>query len=266
MIKKLRTFGTYSLGFSLFQKDFDHAPENSKYTQTVFGPDENETGRDRLYMMFSTDEFGNTSPEVVSVLQAGMLGLFTGGCIGGFIHSRNAYLNFMETNQATAFTSHLEAKKKLQDKVTINFGKGAFKWGWRLGLFSSSYVLITTSIAVYRGKSGIIEYVTAGGLTGATYKSSLGFRGVLVGGILGSVLGGLAGAISLGILRLTGTTMEEVRYWQYQWKTSRDNVKRQAMKEWKEQDEDPFLLKKDKTLPKTITLDTIPDEKENKTS
>lgn len=93
------------------------------------------------------------------------MGFLTGAVYGGFIHSRLAYLNFMDNNQATAFKSHFDAKvkpvstcpelrvhpilsiyrdsssqKKLQDLVTINFAKGAFKWGWRLGLFTSAYV------------------------------------------------------------------------------------------------------------------------------
>lgn len=67
------------------------------------------------------------SPELNSIYQAGFLGFLAGAFYGGFIHSRNAYENFMDKNQATAFKSHLDAKKKLQDQVTVNFAKGAFK-------------------------------------------------------------------------------------------------------------------------------------------
>lgn len=67
------------------------------------------------------------SPELNSIYQAGFLGFLSGALYGGFIHSRNAYEGFMEKNQATAFKSHLDAKKKLQDQVTINFAKGAFR-------------------------------------------------------------------------------------------------------------------------------------------
>jgi complex I assembly factor TIMMDC1 len=45
----------------------------------------------------------------------------------------------MDRNQATAFENHMDAKRKLQDKVTVSFGKNAFKFGWRLALFSVSY-------------------------------------------------------------------------------------------------------------------------------
>lgn len=40
--------------------------------------------------------------------------------------------------------------------------------------------------------------------------------------VAGSVLGGIAGLVSLSILKFSGMTMEEVRYWQYQWKEDRN--------------------------------------------
>ncbi|PSN37424.1 RPII140-upstream protein [Blattella germanica] len=209
------------LPLTLFSEDPDKV-EDSKTSQSIYKSKENETGWDRLYMMYTKDEFGGISPELNSAFQAGYVGLFVGACYGGIINSKVAYVNFMERNEATAFRSHLEAKKKLQDQVTLGFGKGAFRWGWRLGLFSSTYVLITTTIAVYRGHSSIVEYTAAGALTGALFKCNLGLRGIVVGGGLGGVLGGIAGLASLGILKMTGMTMEEVRYWQHEWKTNRE--------------------------------------------
>lgn len=183
---------------------------------------ENETGWERLYLMYSSDEFGNLSPELNAACQAGFTGLFVGACYGGIINSKTAYTNFMERNDATVFKSHMEAKKKLQDQVTVAFGKGAFRWGWRLGLFTGTYVLLTTSISVYRGYSSILEYAAAGCITGALYKFNMGLAGMAVGGGLGGVLGGIAGLVSLSILKLSGMSMEEVRYWQYQWKEDRN--------------------------------------------
>lgn len=46
--------------------------------------------------------------------------------------------------------------------------------------------------------------------------------GALVGGSLGVVAGG----ITVGLLKLTGTTMEEVRYWQYKWRADRHQAYR----------------------------------------
>lgn len=50
----------------------------------------------------------------------------------------------------------------------------------------------------------------------------MGLRGMAVGGLLGGGLGGVAGILSLLIMRASGTSMEEVRYWQYKWRANRD--------------------------------------------
>lgn len=89
---------------------------------------------------------------------------------------------------------------------------------------------IVTTISVYRGKSSIYEYLAAGTVTGTLYKVNLGLRGMAVGGLLGGGLGGVAGILSLLILRVSGTSMEEVRYWQYKWRANRDATIRDAGK------------------------------------
>lgn len=229
----------------------DHVTSQPFYHRTV----ENETGWERLRLMYSMDEFGNISPELNAALQAGFMGMFIGACYGGIVNSKVAYTDFMERNEATVFKSHFDAKKKLQDQVTVGFGKGAFRWGWRLGMFTSTYVLLTTSVSVYRGRSSILEYVAAGGITGALYKCSMGLRGVAVGGGLGSFLGGVAGLISLGILKFSGMTMEEVRYWQYQWKEDRN---RQFLKGGKDDESNPLLARHDQRVgPHGRNLDSL---------
>jgi hypothetical protein len=60
------------------------------------------------FVFFS--EFGSVSSELNSIYQSGFLGAFAGAVYGGFLHSRNAYFNFIDKNQATAFKSHLDAK------------------------------------------------------------------------------------------------------------------------------------------------------------
>lgn len=236
----------------------DVVSKDSETVKSILARRSNETGRDRLYYMYSVDEFGNLSPELNSSLQVGFLGLFIGAMFGGITQSRIAYLNFMENNQATAFKNHLEAKKKLQDQVTVNFGKGAFKWGWRLGMFSTSYVLITTSISVYRGKSSIVEYLVGGGVTGALYKFSMGPRGMLVGGALGTCLGAVAGGLSLGLLKLAGISMEEVRYWQYKFHEERQEKFRKVIKEHKaKEDMEIFKEYSQRQSDAKHTLDSI---------
>lgn len=85
-----------------------------------------------------------------------------------------------------------------------------------------------TTISVYRGKSSIYEYLAAGAITGSMYKVNGGVRGMTVGGILGLGLGGIAGIFSLLLLAASGKSMEEVRYWQYNWKRERESVVTEA--------------------------------------
>ncbi|KAK7075645.1 Complex I assembly factor timmdc1, mitochondrial [Halocaridina rubra] len=195
-----------------------------------------ETGEDRLRKMFSYDEFGDPSPELQTVTQSGIMGFFTGSVIGGTIHSRENYMKFMERNQASAFYSHLDAKKRLQDKVMTGFFRGAWMWGWRLGLFTLSITFFTTTFSVYRGKSSLLEYITGGALAGSLYKFKQGPKPMISGCIIGGGLGTIAGCVSLGVLYLTGTSMEEVRYWQYKWKEEKQDATLQKFREKRQRD------------------------------
>lgn len=104
--------------------DHDILPDTKTTAEMIKKKLESETPRDRLYKMFSMDEFGIISPELTSIVQATSFGALTGAVYGGFIKSKMAYEDFMSNNQATSFTSMQEAKQKLQNQVTIGFGKG----------------------------------------------------------------------------------------------------------------------------------------------
>jgi O-antigen ligase len=140
----------------------------------------------------------------------------------------------MERNQATAFSTHLEAKKKLQESVALSFFKGGWKFGWRMGIFAMTYVGISTTISVYRNEYTVFEYIAGGMATGALYKWKMGPRGMFAGGCVGGFLGTFAGLVSIGLLKLTGTTMEEVRYWQYKWKSERINAYHEGLEKQSE--------------------------------
>ncbi|KAM3962936.1 RPII140-upstream gene protein [Aphomia sociella] len=170
-----------------------------------------ETGWGRVKKMFRKDEFDEVSPELHTVVQASMFGAFFGACMGGYTTSREAYLYFMENNQATIFKSTMQAKKKLQDHVTIAFAKGAYHWGWRLGAFSGIFSLAATTISVYRNETSLVEYIMAGAISGALYKVNLGLAATVVGAGLGSALGFVAGTTILSLLKITGISMADIR-------------------------------------------------------
>lgn len=228
--------------------------------------DNAETGKDRLRQMFKKDEFGDLSPELHMVTQGAMMGVFCGSMIGGSIHSRESYLKFMESNQATVFHNHIDAKKRLQDKVFLGFFRGAWMWGWRLGLFTGSMVFITTTISVYRGKSSVLEYIAAGTLSGMIYKFKTGPKAMIAGGAVGGFLGAMAGSISLAIMYVTGTSMEEIRYWQYKWKEDYQQSKLQRLREAREKEIDPLLTGHNQVLLKDELLQSLGEDMENRNS
>ncbi|XP_018333781.1 RPII140-upstream gene protein [Agrilus planipennis] len=180
-----------------------------------------ESGWDRVKSVFKKSEYEEISLELQSILQVACLSSFAGAVYGGFLYSRQAYMDFIRNNQATLFTNHIEAKKKLQDKVTLGFAKGAFRWGWRLTLFCTTYMTVSTFVSTYRNKHGILEHVIAGATSGFLYQLQVGPKAWIVGAGLGVFLGAIGGSCTLALLKLSGMTMEETRYWQNKWKSPR---------------------------------------------
>ncbi|KAL3270371.1 hypothetical protein HHI36_009417 [Cryptolaemus montrouzieri] len=217
-------------------------------------------GWQRLKKMFQIDEFGDVSRELGTISQTAMLSSFVGIMYGGFINSRTSYTDFMKRNTAASFTSHFEAKRKLQDTVTKSFGRGAWKWGWRLCLFSTTFVGLSTMISVYRGKNGIIEHVLAGAGTGALYKWQMGPRGWIVGCGLGALLGVTSGTLTIGLLKITGLTMDEVREYQQSFGDLRKKVFREGIK--KQLEKEDTLLKSHEEKSQENGLNSIGEDKE----
>lgn len=116
---------------------------------------------------------------------------------------------------------------------------------------------IITCISVYRCKSSIYEYLAAGSITGALYKVSLGLRGMAAGGIIGGALGGVAGATSLLLMKASGTSMEEVRYWQYKWRVQRDDTIGEAFRNDAKKNAPDLFTAHDNRVGEKISLDSV---------
>lgn len=116
---------------------------------------------------------------------------------------------------------------------------------------------IITCISVYRCKSSIYEYLAAGSITGALYKMSLGLRGMAAGGIIGGALGGVAGATSLLLMKASGTSMEEVRYWQYKWRVQRDDTIGEAFRNEAKKNAPDLFTAHDNRVGEKISLDSV---------
>nr|SVE73253.1 EOG090X0FS6 [Ceriodaphnia reticulata] len=185
-----------------------------------------ETGWDRLKSIFRTEyhsnlaniEFNAISPELDGVLSAASVGTLIGFFIGALPASRAEYEDFITNNKATKFQSHFEAKTKLQHNVTQAMAIAGWRVAWRLGLFTGAYMFFTTAVSVYRNKTSVYEFAAGGLLAGSMYKLPMGPKAMCSGGLAGAALGTLAGGISVGIMKLTGTTTEDIRYWKKGWR------------------------------------------------
>ncbi|XP_068222763.1 RPII140-upstream gene protein [Palaemon carinicauda] len=257
--RKKHAAGSFLMGFNVYRllENSDSIDKNIETVRKAELNKEEETGMDRLRIMFKKDEYGDISPELQMVIQGVTMGLFFGTMIGGSIYSRESYLRFIETNQATTFYGHVDAKKRLQDKVFVGFFRGAWKWGWRLSLFTGSMIFVTTTISVYRGKSSLLEYIAGGAVSGSMYKFKSGPKATIAGGAVGGILGAVAGSLSLAIMYLTGTSMEEIRYWQYKWKEEYQQSKVERLRAIREKEKDPMLTGHDQVLLKNELLQSL---------
>lgn len=184
----------------------------------------------------------------------GFCGMFIGAIYGGVLQSQLTNINYRESNEATLYTSNLDAKRKLQNETTVGFSKGALRWGWRTGLFCYSFVYdnyfncnnfqrqkqlintlffffflfinysgISTIISSYRNKTSVLEYFIAGLVTGALFKTNLGLKGMISGGFFGAALGTFGGSLIVGLIKVSGLSMKQIRDHQYIYTTSKDD-------------------------------------------
>lgn len=77
------------------------------------------------------------------------------------------------------------------------------------------------------------------------------------GGIIGGFMGGVAGVASLLLMKASGTSMEEVRYWQYKWRLQRDDTIQQAFKNQAQKDAPELFTAHDNRVGESVTLDSI---------
>ncbi|KAK2577880.1 hypothetical protein KPH14_001391 [Odynerus spinipes] len=101
---------------------------------------------------------------------AGVVGMV----IGGLLHTQGTIQKFIDTNQATRFYSHYDAKKQLQLAFVKQFLKGGLKFGWKTALFSAIFESVQILLTTYREKPSVLHYVAGGGIAGLLFKMSLG--------------------------------------------------------------------------------------------
>ncbi|XP_058792779.1 RPII140-upstream gene protein [Phymastichus coffea] len=171
---------------------------------------DNISGWQRLKNLFKKHDDDIVHPVVTDTIQTAMGGFIFGGVYGALIHSRAAFIKFIETNEATQFRNHLDAKRKLSDAMFASYLKGFGQWGIKIGFFVTTFTFVQQTLSVYQNKYAFWHYSVGGATAGSLYKFQLGPKGMVSGAIFGGLFGTLYGSIKVILLKLTNISEEDL--------------------------------------------------------
>ena len=140
----------------------------------------------RVKRAFSKNEYGEIRPEVAHIPVVVFCGSLVGMMVGGRYGLRIRGASNIATNKLTVYTSSVQAQRDYFSAILLGFFHYGCRWGWRAGLYSGIYSTTLTAVSIGRDKEDALNYIAAGATTGIIYKIFSGFRGILVGAILGA--------------------------------------------------------------------------------
>ncbi|XP_009982422.1 PREDICTED: complex I assembly factor TIMMDC1, mitochondrial, partial [Tauraco erythrolophus] len=91
------------------------------------------------------------------------------------------------------------------------FIRYGWRWSWRVATFVTIFNMVSTGLSVYRNKTTIGNFASAGAFTGALFRMHLGLQGLAGGFVFGMVFGIPAGGLLVMMQKLAGETLHERR-------------------------------------------------------
>ncbi|KFQ77422.1 Translocase of inner mitochondrial membrane domain-containing protein 1, partial [Phaethon lepturus] len=91
------------------------------------------------------------------------------------------------------------------------FIRYGWRWSWRVAAFVTVFNMVSTGLTVYRNKTTISNFASAGAFTGALFRMHLGLQGLAGGFMFGAVFGIPAGGLLMVMQKLAGETLQEKR-------------------------------------------------------
>lgn len=77
--------------------------------------------------------------ELQSIINVTISGIVLGAVVGGISATRSTMDNFIQSNEATRFINEIDAKRHLQQAISVNFIKKGGRFAGKLGLFCCMY-------------------------------------------------------------------------------------------------------------------------------
>eukprot|EP00794_Sanderia_malayensis_P006068 gene6068-6770_t len=142
-----------------------------------------------LYYSRDSDLYSN-APQAVG------MGSITGFLIGGRIGARLSGTEHITGHQLTVYSSKIQAHREYHSAVVKGFVRNGCS-------------AVFTTLQEYRDKEDVINYIATGAVTGATYKLFSGFRGIVVGTVLGSSFSIPVAMVAQGFMLLLPRDIKE---------------------------------------------------------
>ncbi|NXS75682.1 TIDC1 factor, partial [Pandion haliaetus] len=92
-----------------------------------------------------------------------------------------------------------------------SFIRYGWRWSWRVATFVTIFNMASIGLSVYRNKTTISNFASAGALTGALFRMHLGLQGLAGGLVFGTAFGIPAGGLLMVMQKLAGETLQEKR-------------------------------------------------------
>ncbi|XP_074756778.1 complex I assembly factor TIMMDC1, mitochondrial [Athene noctua] len=170
-----------------------------------------QTGWERLSELWRLDERQRYPEETMNIVRSAFTGAVIGWVYGGLPAFRQARKAFIASSHGELFHNRADAVQSAHRAGLRSFIRYGWRWSWRVALFVTIFNMVSTGLSVYRNKTTISNFASAGALTGAIFRMHLGLQGLAGGFVFGTAFGVPAGGLLIIMQKLTGETLQEKR-------------------------------------------------------
>ncbi|NWX15219.1 TIDC1 factor, partial [Aegotheles bennettii] len=149
--------------------------------------------------------------ETVNIVKATFTGALAGWGYGGVPAFSQARRAFIERSHGELFQNRADAVQSAHRAGLRSFLRYGWRWSWRVAAFVAIFNTVSTGLSLYRNKTTISNFASAGAFTGALFRMNLGLQGLVGGLVFGTAFGIPAGGLLIIMQNLAGETLQEKR-------------------------------------------------------
>ncbi|XP_030327477.1 complex I assembly factor TIMMDC1, mitochondrial [Strigops habroptila] len=170
-----------------------------------------ESGWERLRELWRRDERQRYPEETINIIKASFVAGLAGWVYGGLPAFRHGRKAFIERSHGELFQNRADAVQAAHRAGLRSFIRYGWRWSWRVAAFVTIFNSVSTGLSVYRNKTTISNFASAGAFTGALFRMHLGLQGLAGGFMFGAAFGIPAGGLLIVMQKFAGETWDERR-------------------------------------------------------